>query len=524
MKTRILGCILLCTSALAQAQLAQNLTVGSAKALSLANAVTADTPGIDSIHFNPAGLYKIKGRQYQLKVIAGQFTISGDVERSERYQQLMDQFGYDYNADPVAEGETSTSDVSVMLPIFGMTEIPVLAAPLGGAAVEMNSGKFVIGSSVFAPMIVGYTREEDGPLRYQGNQLGLTHLTYFSPTIAFPVSDELTVGMGLHFNYTGVGIDLDFRLPNAILVGVDSFTGLLCQFPEISNVVDLCQGDLGPFTDIGNIQVEVESYLNPSFNLGLLWEPYDWLSVGMVYQSGASKTLTGDYKITYGEDWLGFFGGLNSSVIGDVATGLLALPKGVTMEEGEASLEFTVPQHFAVGISVDVTPDWKLNADIKWTDTAKWDEFKLEFETPPDFLPVLSFLAPEQVSNTSLAFPRGYESVWSWALGIEHQYNDRLALRVGYEDRGNSIPQDKVDYMAPFGEAFLLGGGFSYVPKKNTLLEVGFGMLVSENSAADNTSTNANDYNQLIYNPYAGVNIKTEVRAYLFELSYQAHF
>ena len=166
----------------------------------------------------------------------------------------------------------------------------------------------------------------------------------------------------------------------------------------------------------------------------------------------------------------------------------------------------------------------KLNADIKWTDTAKWDEFKLEFETPPDFLPVLSFLAPEQVSNTSLAFPRGYESVWSWALGIEHQYNDRLALRVGYEDRGNSIPQDKVDYMAPFGEAFLLGGGFSYVPKKNTLLEVGFGMLVSENSAADNASTNANDYNQLIYNPYAGVNIKTEVRAYLFELSYQAHF
>ncbi len=136
----------------------------------------------------------------------------------------------------------------------------------------------------------------------------------------------------------------------------------------------------------------------------------------------------------------------------------------------------------------------------------------------------MSFLAPEQVSSTSLAFPRGYDSVWSWALGVEHQYNDRLALRFGFEDRGNSIPSDKADYLAPFGEAYLVGAGFSYIPKRHTLLELGIGMLVSENSAADNSSSNVNDYNQLIYNPYAGVNVETEVRAYLFEISYQAHF
>ncbi|MEE2733702.1 MAG: outer membrane protein transport protein [Pseudomonadota bacterium] len=524
MKKPILGCVLLCLASPGHGQLAQNLTVGSAKALSLANAVTADTPGIDSIHYNPAGLYQVKGRQYQLKVIAGQFTIQGEVEHSDRYRRLMDQFGYDDAADPVTEGESATSDVSVMLPFVGLTEIPLLVAPLGGASVELNDGQFVMGTSVFAPMVVGYKRSENGPLRYQGNELGLTHLTYFSPTVAFPINDQLTFGVGLHFNYTGVGIDLDFRLPNAILVGVDSFSGLLCQFPEIAEVVNLCEGDLGPFTDIGNIEVEVESYLNPSFNLGLLWEPNAWLAVGMVYQSGASKTLQGDYRITYGEDWLGFFGGLNSTWVGDTATGVLALPKGVAVEEGEASLEFTVPQHFALGLSVDVTPDWTLNADIKWTDTAQWDEFKLEFDNPPEFLPVLSYLAPEQVSNASLAFPRGYESVWSWALGVEHRYNDRLALRFGYEDRGNSIPADKADYLAPFGDAYLVGAGFAYVPRADSLLEVGIGMLVSENSAANNTSSNANDYNQLIYNPYAGVNLKTDVRAYLIELSYQAHF
>lgn len=517
-----LAALLLCSAA--QGQLAQNLTVGSAKALSLANAVTADTPGIDSIHFNPAGLYKIKGRQYQLKVIAGQFTISGEVERSAYYNDVMDQFGYDYDDDPVQEGSSSTSDVSVMLPFFGLTEIPVLVAPLGGAALQLKDRDLVVGTSVFAPMIVGYNRGEDSPLRYQGIELGLTHLTYFSPTIAFPLSDTLTFGAGLHFNYTGVGIDLDFRLPNAILVGVDSFSGLLCEIPEISAVVNLCDGDLGPFTDIGNIQVEVEHYLNPSFNLGLLWEPTTWFSWGMLYQSGANRTLKGNYEVTYGEDWLNFFAGLNGTQVGDAVTGFLALPKGVAVQRGDVELEFTIPQHFATGISVKVTPQWKLNADLKWTDTAKWDAFKLEFEEVPEFLPILSFLDPQHATATSLTFPREYESVWTWALGIEHQYNDRLALRLGYEDRGSSIPADKADYLAPFGEAYLVGGGFSYIPAANTLLELGVGMLVSNSNAPDNSSTNVNDHNQLIYNPYAGVNVKTEVRAYLLELSYQAQF
>lgn len=42
------------------AQLGQNLSVDM-KALSMGNAVTADPPGINSIHFNPAGLSRIDG-------------------------------------------------------------------------------------------------------------------------------------------------------------------------------------------------------------------------------------------------------------------------------------------------------------------------------------------------------------------------------------------------------------------------------------------------------------------------------
>lgn len=50
--------------ATASAQLMQNLTIGNAKAIALGNAVTADPPGVDSIHFNPAGLVQIDGRDF----------------------------------------------------------------------------------------------------------------------------------------------------------------------------------------------------------------------------------------------------------------------------------------------------------------------------------------------------------------------------------------------------------------------------------------------------------------------------
>ena len=49
------------------AQLATNLFIDT-KAMSMGNAVTADPVGIMSIHFNPAGLTKLEGRQVQFSI------------------------------------------------------------------------------------------------------------------------------------------------------------------------------------------------------------------------------------------------------------------------------------------------------------------------------------------------------------------------------------------------------------------------------------------------------------------------
>jgi len=508
-------------------QIAQNLTIGNAKALALANAVTADPPGIDAIHYNPAGLTRLKGQMVNLKVVAGQFTITTELTRSEELEQDIAEYGFE---DSVDNGEAIADTVSVMLPVFGLTELPVLLAPLGGFSISSPDNVITFADAVYAPMAVGYTRKEDSNARFEGNALGFTHLAWFSPSVGIKATDTLSFGAGIIFSYTGVGMDLDMRLPHVLLAGIETLAGSCGNGDGLAEnvIVNLCDGGIGPFDTIGNLYLEVEKAFNPSINIGVLWEPVDWFSWGAVYQSEAKAQLTGDFEFSYEQKWVDFFQGLgdDNTLVGYLSQAGLPIPKGVSTDSGIATLDFTIPAHFSTGISVQLTPRFKTNVDIKWPDTASWEEFKIEFDTQVDFLEILALIAPDQVSARSIAFPRGYESTWSWAVGMEYQWDDRLALRAGYEDRPSAIPEDKADILAPFGSAFLLGFGFSYQWDNKSMIDVGMGMLISDVDIPSGTSSNLNsrDPKDIIYTPYGGYHATSNVTAYLFEFSYLTVF
>ncbi|MEN8670322.1 MAG: hypothetical protein ABF318_14445, partial [Ketobacter sp.] len=114
-----------------RAALVENLTMGNAKALALGNAVTADPPGVDAIHFNPAGLTRLKGRQYNLKVLAASFGFTVEFGGYDDItQQLVDNNGYN---DEAAYSTSETTTIGLRIPfVEGITEwpLPVLFLPL----------------------------------------------------------------------------------------------------------------------------------------------------------------------------------------------------------------------------------------------------------------------------------------------------------------------------------------------------------------------------------------------------------
>src|SRR5690606_7433676 len=122
-------------------------------------------------------------------------------------------------------------------------------------------------------------------------------------------------------------------------------------------------------------------------------------------------------------------------------------------------------------------------------------------------------LAPDNATNRTLILDRDYESVWSWALGVQYDVNDRLSLRMGFEPRTSAIPSNKADILAPLGDADLYGFGAGYRWDKDTEIDLGFNYLVSKQDIPAGTSCNINCSGLLdmVYNPYADLDVKTKI-------------
>ena len=130
------------------------------------------------------------------------------------------------------------------------------------------------------------------------------------------------------------------------------------------------------------------------------------------------------------------------------------------------------------------------------------------------------------VTDSSLALPMGFKSPWNFGIGVEYSATDRLKLRAGYEPRTSAIPKDKRNTMVPINGAQLFGLGVGYRFDADTDLDLSIGFLRSKDQIPANTSSLANQtgVNNLLLNPYAGLNIKTDTKITILGLNYRTRW
>jgi len=540
----------------ANAQLMQNMSLGNPKALALGNAVTADPPGIDSIHFNPAGLTKVKGRQQQTKVLIAHTEISSKTGSQQNTEAVKQSYEDLFNEpfpqdDDQANLSATAAQPMLIVPFAGMIEIPVLMAPFGGIAVEDPSLGLTFGTAVYTPMGFGFARDRDeDPGSYQGYETAITRLTYFSPTVGLSLTDNISVGVGINFSWQGFGTKTKFRSPEQTIVFLNGSSSALDAILNSGDDGHAPTGILGAFDNVGDLEIEAEDPLSLGFNVGLLWEPTPWISFGFVYQSETKANMQGDFRMTYEDGFLGTTVGLKdvSILLGPLIGG--AEFNAQRVEEGKVTIELIQPQHIAIGTSIQVFPDLKFNVDMKWVEYSKWDDLTISFDQNVDFLnlaSIVSFAAAGHVGDHAdpdeLRMPRGYENVLSWAFGVEYQWNDNLVLRMGYEPRGSAIPEDKVDFLFPIADANLYSFGFGYQIDSESRMDFAVAYMLSEYEAdlevtatqnedgtytetSTGSSSNANSITPgaVVYNPYAYLPIEGKTEVYLFTMSYDQTF
>lgn len=524
----LLGALL--TSATAQAQLSNNLSIGNPVSIGMANAVTARPPGTDAIHFNPAGLASINQelKQYKLQLAHTRLegTVSGRAP-GEPYGAVEDE---EFSQDPMLQGQLSrpleTTSANIYLPVFGHVELPVGIAPGYGFATRGENQKFVFANSALVTAAGGFRRDSDNVGAYAGEKVGQTVLSYFNPTMAFAASDTLDVGVSVGFTWVGMGMYTQVRSVVQSLAMVDALVDAI----DPDGNMDI---HISPYSDVGWLNLELEDRLVTTLTTGLLWRPTPWVSFGMTYKTPATARLEGKYSVRYKDAFLDTIQTLKPA---SPAFFLLngAPLEGAPYQSGDAKVTVEMPQTLSVGTSVLVTPQWRVNFDLRWIDYSVVKEAEVKYENPLDYMSIASmvnFIYKNRVDGYDWADPdtsrtrRNYSDVVDWALGTEYQYSDRLTLRFGIEPRTSPISETWMDLMQPLGDTWFYGTGFGWKMEDNGQLDVGVGYMRSDIRLEPGESRVANSMTEGETNSlyYRGMLLEHTTETFIFSIAYTKH-
>lgn len=507
----------------------------SAKSLALANACTADPPGISSIHYNPAGLSQLpEGKRFEqgflLPVLQNTWKYKADPDFKGFFGQWGPQEGQIH--DPV-DGKKDTNSSAVMyLPIYD-DKINFLAGPSAGLASKTPGSKWTFAVGNYAPYGGGMNYGADSPASYGVRTLYLQHLIYAIPAVSYQISDTLSAGLAVGMGQTAMGVRLNNRAPNE-LASLTRVLGDATKDLEIPILSELTLpppwfgGGVGPYDLVATMDFQVRDDFSPNYNLGLLWKPKKWFSFGLNYQSEIEADLSGGYNFRYSEEWQRMMAWQGSSPLLLLIGGMFQLPtQAVPYQSGTMTATLKFPQRVQTGIMVKPTKRLKVLFDVQWAQwSAAWKENNFQTDQDIQLLQLVKMLGYAG-GHRNLIVRRDFEDTISWCAGLEYQLTPKLALRCGYEWRPTSVQDHLVDQQAFVPDLHNIGVGVGVKLPHGIMLDVGLGWAFNHSHKIPNNSSinlNSTDFFYPVYNPYAGIDVEQKLDIYTFAFAVNVPF
>ncbi|MBK9347686.1 MAG: outer membrane protein transport protein [Burkholderiales bacterium] len=507
----VVACVALGTPQQASAMITENIGI-SAIGMAMGNAITADPPGLDSIHFNPAGLARVKGRWKSENFLVAQATPRASFTKPEGFS-----IG-GFTDDPVAGTSTGPVRGTVYLPGIGANaKLPVLAGATLAFSFSEPDSPLTFASGVYLTQAAMFDRSQDpnDSARFAGTKVVMQRMVYASPSVGYKHSDTLSFGVGIPIAHQALAMTLEMRTPN-------KFLGITGKMQEAwcgsgNNPLDafgfgLCgggpEGRINPFKRALTMQLDATNPMDPTINVGMLWEPKPWFAFGAVYQGGSDTKLTGRYRVHVDPMMRKFVEGMYASLLGPIAGAMTGIPSSIR-EEQTGNMSTTLPfvQRVQFGIKLKPNKKFQLNLDTSWDEGAKIDKVKIQFDQQIDMLKALRMFGHPDPSTATV--PMGGQSRWSWGAGLQFMPTDRLTFRLGYEDRKSTFPLDQFSLTAPLPDMKSKSFGIGYVTKKNVHLNFTYSYTHGTFNVPAEGSCNMNcsDFFNVVYNPYAGLDV-----------------
>jgi len=155
-------------------------------------------------------------------------------------------------------------------------------------------------------------------------------------------------------------------------------------------------------------------------NLGIHYQPVEWLALGASWRSGIKQNLKGT----------GYFSG----------SGPLFSNWGDTDARGSVNL----PDMLFLGVCVMPTDRLSIEAGAVRTGWTSYDKLVIDYNNP-------------SVATTDKTTE--WKDVWRFNVGVEYALNEMLDLRAGYVYDNSPLNENYLDFLVPANDRHLFSGG-----------------------------------------------------------------
>ncbi|MBI2836782.1 MAG: outer membrane protein transport protein [Acidobacteria bacterium] len=261
----------------------------------------------------------------------------------------------------------------------------------------------------------GLATEWSDPKTYSGRYLStkaeLKSIS-FQPTVAYKLSDQF-----------GVGVGIEMRRSMVKLARHQPF--------------------LNPFNnqvlDVATIDMESDWKMGVGFSVGVLAKPKENWSVGFSYR----HSIKIDYEGT---------GTFTLNPTGSPALDALLKTK-LPLGEHPISTSIEYPNMASFGLATTAIDKWTIELDVNWTGWSTFDVLELKFED----------------LNLVQEIPEEYEDVFNYRIGVERRMSEKMALRGGYIFDPSPQPVQGVGPLLPDSDRHGINIGIGYTMGKWTL-------------------------------------------------------
>jgi long-subunit fatty acid transport protein len=408
---------------------------------------------------------------------------------------------HDYNGDkvedPIAGTEGKTSTGRMYIPILNDTA-PAVMGPIFGLSHRTPGSNWTFGYTSYAQYGGGWEYGEGDPSAYGARAVYVQHLIYAAPAVSYRVNNNLSIGASFGVGQTAMGLELKMRGPNEIVnltrILGDATKDMANPIFDVTIPLPLFGGGMGVYDNVGNFSLTLRDDFSPSYNLGALWQPFDWISFGLCYQSAIKANVSGPFSFKYSEDFQKMVAWSGSTAVMQIASIIFDLPYTATEEQkGTASTIIEFPQIVNFGIKLNPTKRLSLLGELHWAEWSAVKENNIKFDQKIQFLQLEKFMGYTN-GDYNMVVKREFEDTLNWGVGAEYQLLDWLQLRAGYENRTTSTVDDYYDLMYALPSMNYFGAGMG-IKWGNIDIDLALGYMVSKKHLiAAGSSKNMNSY------------------------------